>query len=343
MIDQIVLPTVKSSPRENRGRAALGARLGVVAAGERRALVRHDQGVGPDGGLRLGRRGVEQAERAEQQREDGEEGEAVRGGRGPARRDPAAPDSTEPPDGGRGRGACGRARRGRKDSAPERSGGSGAPGVRSGRRGQAPGPAGAPAQGAAVARLGSARLGSARLGSARLGSARLGSARLGSARLGSARLGSARLGSARLGSARLGSARLGSARLGSALNCTGRSRGRCQALVRHIRHTGNVLPTAPCEGRSARLAPPRGTKHRLCDGAAADLMSRHPHRPVLLLDADSRTRHAPVFPVRPGGSSISPAQSLADIATDCNTVAKSPTTCRGGRPIACLEYSFLPL
>ena len=307
MIDQIVLPTVKSSPRENRGRAALGARLGVVAAGERRALVRHDQGVGPDGGLRLGRRGVEQAERAEQQREDGEEGEAVRGGRGPARRDPAAPDSTEPPDGGRGRGACGRARRGRKDSAPERSGGSGAPGVRSGRRGQAPGPAGAPAQGAAVARLGSARLGSARLGSARLGSARL-----------------------------------GSARLGSALNCTGRSRGRCQALVRHIRHTGNVLPTAPCEGRSARLAPPRGTKNRLCDGAAADLVSRHPPRPVLL-DADSHTRHAPVFPVRPGGSSISPAQSLADIATDCNTVAKSPTTCRGGRPISCLEYSFLPL
>ena len=206
----------------------------------------------------------------------------------------------------KGRGACGRARGGRRRNrrgAPGRlRGGGGAPGVRNAPPGQAPGPAGAPAQGATAARLGSARLGSARLGSARLGSARL-----------------------------------GSARLGSALNYSGRASRRCQALVRH---TGNVLPAAPCEGGSARPAPPRSTKHRLRDGAAASLVSRHPHRPVLLLDADSRTRHAPAFLVRAEGSSISLAQSWTQTTADCNTVAASPMPCCGGRPISCLKYSF---
>ena len=81
----------------------------------------------------------------------------------------------------KGRGACGRARGGRRrnqrEDGPERlRDGSGAPGLRSGPRGQTP-----PARQCAGSRRNgrSARLGSARLGSARLGSARLGSARLG--------------------------------------------------------------------------------------------------------------------------------------------------------------------
>ncbi len=65
----------------------------------------------------------------------------------------------------KGRGACGRARRGRKDCLPERSRGDGAPGVRSGPPGQTPNRRCAGARrNRRSARLGSARLGSARLG-----------------------------------------------------------------------------------------------------------------------------------------------------------------------------------